>query len=100
MLAASDIGIAMGSLGSDAAIEAADIVIMDDNLQKIPTMLRIAKKVRVIVTENITFALAVKAVVLILGALGRAPIWAAVFSDVGVSVLAILNASRTLKKAK
>ena len=100
VLAASDIGIAMGSLGSDAAIEAADIVIMDDNLQKIPTMLRIAKKVRVIVTENITFALAVKAVVLILGALGRAPIWAAVFSDVGVSVLAILNASRTLKKAK
>lgn len=97
VLTRADVGFAMGSLGSDAAIEAADIVIMDDDLGKIPTMIRIAKKTIRIVKENIVFALAVKIVVLILGALGVANMWEAVFADVGVSVLAILNAMRALQ---
>ena len=87
----------MGSLGSDAAIEAADVVLMDDDIQKIASVVKISRKTVKIVKQNIVFALAVKAVVLIMGALGLANMWEAVFADVGVSVLAILNAMRALK---
>ena len=97
VLARADVGIAMGSLGSDAAIEAADIVIMDDNLQKIPAAVRIAKKTMRIARQNIAFALGVKILILVLGALGLANMWAAVFADVGVAVIAILNAMRTMR---
>ncbi len=96
VLMRSDIGIAMGSMGSDAAIEAADIVLMDDDIRKIPLVMRIASKTMGIVIQNIVFALGVKLLVLILGALGIANMWEAVFADVGVSVIAILNAMRTL----
>jgi Cd2+/Zn2+-exporting ATPase len=98
VLARADVGIAMGSLGSDAAIEAADIVIMDDDLRKIPTAIRIAKKTLRIARQNIVFALGVKILILILGALGFANMWAAVFADVGVSMIAIINSMRLLKK--
>ena len=87
----------MGSMGSDAAIEAADIVLMDDNPAKIAAVVKIARKTLLIVRQNIIFALAVKALVLILGAFGLANMWEAVFADVGVSVIAILNAMRTLR---
>lgn len=97
VLARADIGFAMGSMGSDAAIEAADVVLMDDDVRKIATVVRIARKTLQIVKQNIVFALAVKALVLILGALGLANMWEAVFADVGVAVLAILNSMRTLK---
>ena len=97
VLMRADLGIAMGSLGSDAAIEAADIVIMDDDLGKIPATVRIARKTLRIVKQNIVFALGVKFAILILGALGIAGMWLAVFADVGVAVLAILNSMRTLK---
>ncbi len=100
VLTRADIGIAMGSMGSDAAIEAADIVLMDDDVTKIASIVRISRKTLGIVKQNIVFALAVKAVVLILGAMGEANMWAAVFADVGVSVLAILNSMRTLKMGK
>lgn len=96
VLARADVGIAMGSMGSDAAIEAADIVIMDDDLGKIPVIMRIAAKTMRIVRENIVFALGVKLAVLVLGALGLANMWLAVFADVGVAVIAILNSMRTL----
>lgn len=96
VLAGADIGIAMGGMGSDAAIEAADIVIMTDQPSKIATAIQIAQKTLVIVKENIVFALGVKALVLLLGALGYANMWEAVFADVGVSVIAILNAIRAL----
>ncbi len=96
-LARADIGIAMGALGSDAAIEAADVVLMNDNISCIPLSVKIAAKTRRIVTENIVFALAVKVGVLVLSALGFANMWAAVFADVGVSVIAILNAMRTIR---
>lgn len=96
VLSRADIGIAMGAIGSDAAIEAADIVLMTDEPSKISTGIAIARKTLRIVYQNITFALAVKAIVLLLGALGRANMWAAVFADVGVSVIAILNATRAL----
>lgn len=98
VLARVDIGFAMGSLGSDAAIEAADVVIMDDDLRKIAKVMRISRKTMAIVKENIVFALGVKGLILILGAVGRASMWAAVFADVGVAVIAILNSMRTLKK--
>lgn len=98
VLARADIGFAMGSLGSDAAIEAADIVIMDDDISKIASVKRISQKTMTIVKENIVFALGVKGLVLILGAIGMASMWAAVFADVGVAVIAILNSMRTLKK--
>lgn len=98
VLSRADIGIAMGSMGSDAAIEAADIVLMDDDPSKIADVVRISRKTMSIVKQNIVFALGVKAIVLILGALGMANMWEAVFADVGVSVLAILNAMRALKQ--
>lgn len=96
VLARADIGIAMGAMGSDAAIEAADIVLMDDKPSKIADAIDISKRTLRIVYQNIVFALAVKAAILALGALGIANMWAAVFADVGVSVIAILNAMRAL----
>lgn len=96
VLALADIGIAMGGLGSDAAIEAADIVIMDDKPSKVTTAILIAHKTLRIVKQNIVFALLVKAIVLLMGAFGIATMWEAVFADVGVSVIAILNAMRAL----
>lgn len=96
VLARADIGIAMGGLGSDAAIEAADVVIMTDEPSKIATVMKISKKTLRIVRQNIIFALGVKGIVLILGALGLATMWTAVFADVGVSVIAIINAMRAL----
>ncbi len=98
VLARADIGIAMGSLGSDAAIEAADVVIMDDDLRKISRVIKISKKTMAIVKQNIVFALGVKGLILLLGALGMASMWAAVFADVGVAVIAILNSMRTLNE--
>ncbi len=97
VLARADIGMAMGSLGSDAAIEAADIVIMDDDLRKISKVIGISRKTLGIVKQNIVFALGIKGLFLILGAFGLASMWAAVFADVGVAVIAILNSMRTLK---
>ena len=98
VLMRADVGIAMGSLGSDAAIEAADVVIMDDKLGRLPVLIRIARKTVGISKQNIIFALAIKVLVLILGALGIADMWAAVFSDVGVAVLCILNSMRLLRE--
>ena len=100
VLSRADIGIAMGGLGSDAAIEAADIVLMDDKPSKIARAIRIARRTLAIVKQNIVFALAVKLLVLVLSALGLATMWAAVFADVGVSVIAILNAMRALRVGK
>ena len=100
VLTRADIGIAMGSMGSDAAIEAADIVLMDDDVTKIASIVKIARKTLSIVKQNIVFALAVKAIVLAMGALGFANMWEAVFADVGVSVIAILNSMRTLHITK
>lgn len=97
VLARADVGIAMGGLGSDAAIEAADIVIMTDEPSKIATAVKIAKRTRSIVWQNIIFALGVKGLVLLLGAFGIATMWEAVFSDVGVTLLAVLNAMRVLR---
>ena len=97
VLTRADIGIAMGSMGSDAAIEAADIVLMDDDTTKIAKVVAIARKTRTIVKQNIVFALGVKALILVLGAFGLANMWEAVFADVGVSVIAIINAMRMLK---
>ena len=96
VLSRADIGIAMGAMGSDAAIEAADIVLMDDDPAKIALAMRIARRTLWIVRENIVFALAVKALCLILGAAGVTGMWAAIFADVGVMVLAVLNATRAL----
>jgi len=96
-LARADIGIAMGGIGADAAIEAADVVIMTDELTKIAQAIKISKKTMKIVKQNIIFALIIKIVVLLLGALGYANMWLAVFADVGVSVIAILNSMKTLK---
>lgn len=100
VLSRADIGIAMGAMGSDAAIEAADIVLMDDNPEKIASAIDIARNTVRIVYQNIVFALTVKIAILILGALGLAGMWAAVFADVGVSVIAILNAMRANKVNK
>ena len=97
VLARADIGIAMGSMGSDAAIEAADIVLMDDDLRKIASVISISRRTMSIVKQNIVFAISVKILVLVLSAFGIANMWAAVFADVGVAVLAILNSMRTLK---
>ena len=98
VLTRADIGIAMGSMGSDAAIEAADVVLMDDDVRKIASIVRISRKTLLIVKQNIVFALGVKAIVLLLGAFGAANMWEAVFADVGVSVIAILNSMRALKE--
>ena len=96
VLTRADLGIAMGAMGSDAAIEAADIVLMDDNPLKISRAIGISRKCMRIVRENIVFALGVKGVCLLLGALGAANMWLAIFADVGVMVLAVLNAVRAL----
>lgn len=100
VLTRADVGIAMGALGSDAAIESADIVLMDDKLSKLPLAMRIARRTMRIVRENIFFALGVKALILLLGALGLADMWIAMFGDVGVMVLAVLNAMRVMIKTK
>lgn len=97
VLSRADIGIAMGAMGSEAAIEAADVVLMDDNLEKIAEAMRVSKFTLRVVRQNVVFALAVKAAVLLLSAVGLSNMWAAVFADVGVLILAVLNASRTLK---
>ena len=100
VLARADIGIAMGGIGSDAAVEAADIVIMTDEPSKIAAAVRISRKTLRIVRQNIAFALGVKAIVLLLGVMGMATMWEAVFADVGVSVIAILNSLRALSIKK
>ena len=97
VLSRADIGIAMGAMGSDAAIEAADVVLMDDRLTKLPLAIRIARRTVGIVRQNIVMDLAVKGAVLLLGAAGHATMWEAVFADVGVAFLAILNAMRCLR---
>ena len=96
VLSRADIGIAMGAMGSDAAIEAADVVLMDDDPQKIAKAIRISRKCLRIVYENIVFAIGIKLVCLILGALGIANMWLAIFADVGVMIIAVLNAIRAL----
>ncbi len=96
-LSLADVGIAMGAIGSQAAMEAADVVIMDDDVEKIPIAIKISKKTMVIVRQNIVFSLGVKAAILLLGAVGITNMWFAIFADVGVSILAILNALRSLR---
>lgn len=98
VLMRADLGIAMGSLGSDAAIEAADIVLMDDDIRKIPKVIKIARKTKTIVRTNVAFALTVKLLILVLSAFGLVGMWAAVFGDVGVSVICIINSMRALKQ--
>ena len=100
VLSRADVGIAMGAMGSDAAIEAADVVLMDDRPSKIAKAVQISRKTLRIVRQNIVFALTVKAVFLVLGAVGLANMWEAVIADVGVSVIAIINAMRALKVQK
>ena len=100
VLSRADIGIAMGKLGSDAAVEAADIVIMDDDLTKLARAVRICRRTVGIARQNIIFAIAIKLFVLVLTALGLTPMWLAVLADVGVMLLAVLNAMRTIKKSK
>ena len=97
VLSRADIGIAMGAMGSDAAIEAADVVLMDDDPLKIAKAIRISRKCLRIVYENIVFALGIKGLCLVLGAMGIANMWAAIFADVGVMVIAVLNAIRALR---
>lgn len=99
VLTMADVGIAMGGVGSDAAVEAADAVILNDDITKLPALLRIAKRTCLIAKENIVFALAVKAACLVLGAFGIASVWMSVFADVGVAVIAILNALRAMRRA-
>jgi Cd2+/Zn2+-exporting ATPase len=94
VLARSDVGVAMGGVGSDAAIEASDIVLMTDEPSKLLTAIQIARRTNRVVRQNIVFALGVKAVILVLGALGLASMWIAVFGDVGVALLAVLNSLR------
>ena len=100
VLMRADVGIAMGAMGSDAAIESADVVLMDDKPSKIAEAVRIARKTMRIVWENIIFALAVKVIILVLGAVGIANMWLAVFGDVGVLIIAILNAVRCMRVKK
>ena len=97
VLARADVGIAMGAFGSDAAIEAADVVIMADDISKLVTVTKIARKTLRICKQNVVFALIVKFVIMVLGAIGLANMWLAVFADVGVAVIAILNALRAMK---
>lgn len=96
VLSRADIGIAMGAMGSDAAIEAADVVLMDDDPMKISKAIRVSRKCLRIVYENITFALGIKIICLLLGALGFVNMWLAIFADVGVIIIAVLNAIRAL----
>lgn len=96
VLSIADVGIAMGAMGSDAAIEAADIVLMDDDPKKVSLAIKIAKKTMRVVKQNIIFAIGVKILVMIFGALGLAGIQLGIFADVGVSIIAIINSSRTL----
>ena len=98
VLALSNVGIAMGGLGSDAAIESADVVLQTDQPSKVATAIRVGRATRSIVWQNIVGAIGVKAVVLVAGALGVASLWAAVFADVGVAMLAVLNSVRILGK--
>ena len=100
VLARADVGIAMGAMGSDAAVEAADVVLMDDDPLKISVAVKIARKCMSIVKENICIAIGIKVLVLILGAVGIANMWFAIFADVGVMVLAVLNSMRTLLMKK
>ena len=100
VLARADIGVAMGGMGSDAAIEAADIVLMDDDISKLKTVIDISKRTVRIAKNNIAFALSVKAAILIISAAGLGNMWLAIFADVGVSIIAILNAMRTLIESK
>ena len=100
VLSRADIGIAMGAMGSDAAIEAADVVLMDDKPSNIARAMRVARKTMRIVWQNIVFALGIKLAVLILAAFGIANMWMAVFADVGVAILAILNAMRCMNVKK
>ena len=97
VLARADVGIAMGGLGSDAAIEAADVVLMDDQPSKVATAIRIARNTIAIARQNVVFAIVVKVAVLLLASIGIATMWLAVFADVGVTVLAVLNAMRALR---
>jgi Cd2+/Zn2+-exporting ATPase len=97
VLARADVGVAMGGLGSDAAIEAADVVLMTDEPSRLLGAITVSRKTKRIVWQNICFSLGVKAVVLLLGTLGMASMWAAVFADVGVSLLAVLNALRIMR---
>lgn len=100
VLAMADVGIAMGGLGSDAAIEAADIVLMDDDPMKVATAIQIARRTLRIARQNVVFAIGVKVAVLLLAAIGVASMWMAVFADVGVTVIAVINAMRTLNVKK
>ena len=97
VLARADVGIAMGGLGSDAAIEASDVVLMTDEPSKLVDAIKVAKRTKRIVTQNIVFALGIKFLFLVLGAFGIAGMWEAVFGDVGVMILAVLNSMRMLK---
>ena len=97
MLARADVGVAMGRLGSDAAIEAADVVLMNDSLSRLPDAVRLSRKTMRIAWQNIVLSLLVKAAVLVLGALGIAGMWLAVFADVGVAMLAVLNSMRAMR---
>ena len=97
VLARADVGIAMGAMGSDAAIEAADVVLMDDKPSNVAVAMRIARRTLRIARQNIVFAVAVKVAILALAAVGLAPMWLAVFGDVGVMVLCVLNATRALR---
>jgi Cd2+/Zn2+-exporting ATPase len=100
VLARADVGVAMGGLGSDAAIEAADVVLMTDEPSKLVSAIKIARRTRNIVWQNIIFAMGVKGIILLLGAFGIATMWEAVFGDVGVAVIAILNAMRVMQAYK
>ena len=97
VLARADVGVAMGQLGSDAAIEAADVVLMNDSLSRLPDAVRLSRKTMRIAWQNIVLSLLVKAAVLVLGALGIAGMWLAVFADVGVAMLAVLNSMRAMR---
>ena len=97
VLARADVGIAMGGLGSDAAIESADVVLMDDDLGKLPQVIRLAKKTVRIARQNMTLAIVVKLIFLVLSGLGITNMWEAIFADVGVTLLAVWNALRTLR---